>query len=250
MIAHFGMYDMPALHGANNRFWKAIRTELGVGPDHLTRTDDPWAVWKSDDLLISQTCGYPYRAKLHGHVQLVATPDYGLPDCPAGYYNSVLIARLDSNITKLGDMSGKRFAYNEALSQSGWAAPIMHLEAQGITPSSLLETGGHAVSAQAVADGLADIAGIDALTWTLLEEHAPDLTASLMVVDRTRATPALPFITALGRDADAIRSAMAQAVEKLSSADRAALHLKGVREIAAEEYLSIGKPKSPQDLLP
>jgi len=29
MIAMLGMYDMPALHSANDRFWALIRAHLG-----------------------------------------------------------------------------------------------------------------------------------------------------------------------------------------------------------------------------
>ena len=60
MIAFLGMYDMPPLRAANDAFWTAIRAELGYGPEHLTRTDDPWPVWQSPDLLFAQTCGWKF----------------------------------------------------------------------------------------------------------------------------------------------------------------------------------------------
>ena len=68
MIASLPMYDMPHLRGAHDRYWTAIRDALGYGPDALTRGGDPWAEWQSPDLLLGQTCGLPYRARLHDKV--------------------------------------------------------------------------------------------------------------------------------------------------------------------------------------
>lgn len=93
MIAHLGMYDRPETAAANDRFWTLIREHLGRGPQQLSREEDTWRVWTSPDLLLAQTCGCPYRTRLYGEVELIGTPDHGLPGCPAGHYNSVFIAR-------------------------------------------------------------------------------------------------------------------------------------------------------------
>ena len=74
MIAMLGMYDMPAIQPANDRFWQAIRAHLGHGPETLTRDRDYWEMWQSPDLLLGQTCGLPYRSRLHGRVARIATP--------------------------------------------------------------------------------------------------------------------------------------------------------------------------------
>ena len=95
MIAALPMYDRPETASANDRLWALIHEALGEGPKHLTREGDLWDIWTAPDLLLAQTCGLPYRARLHDRVTLVGTPDYGLPDLPAGYYQSVLIARAD-----------------------------------------------------------------------------------------------------------------------------------------------------------
>ena len=245
MIAFLGMYDLPALHAANDAFWNAIRAQIGTGPDTLTRTDDPWPVWESPDLFFAQTCGYPFRARLHRRVRLVGTPDYGLADCPPGHYRSVLVARADDTRT-LDEMAGARLAYNEALSQSGWAAPIHHLGARGIRPGALLQTGAHANSAAAVGAGDADLAGIDALTWELLGEHRAELTAALRVIGRTAPTPALPYITGPDRDAAEIHAAVARAITALAPAHRDALHLHGLVRIPTERYLAVPTPEPPE----
>ncbi|MES2143391.1 MAG: PhnD/SsuA/transferrin family substrate-binding protein, partial [Pseudomonadota bacterium] len=158
MIASLGMYDFGAAQAANDRLWALIRDDLrkrGIAaPEALTRGADAyWPAWASPQLLLSQTCGYPFRARLRDQVTLVGTPDYGLPGAPPGHYYSVLVARKDDPRVDLAAFDGARLAYNEDLSQSGWAAPQTHLAGLGLTLRPHLRTGGHQRSAGAVADG-------------------------------------------------------------------------------------------------
>jgi len=194
------MYAMPHARAAHDRFWAAIRTALGAGPDLLDQTDDMWGHWLSPDLLLSQTCGLPFRARLHDKVQLVGTPDYGLPGCPPGFYNSVLLVNGQNPANTLRDLDRQTLAYNEPLSQSGWAAPYAHFRDHGIRFVAGPHTGAHAASARAVADGDADIAALDAMTWAMLQCDDPALTAQLKEVGRTTPTPGLPYITARTRN--------------------------------------------------
>ena len=245
MIAMLGMYDMPALQGANDRFWQAIQAELGYGPDYLTRDMDFVDIWQSPDMLFAQTCGMPLRTFLHPDVTLIGTPDYGLPGVEPGYYYSALVVRADTTEDRLANFTGRRFAYNDAMSQSGWAGPMSHLSQAGVEFSELVETGGHHASASAVAEGRADLAGLDALTWTLLCKHDPDLTANLRVIETTAPTPTLPYITAKGRDAAPIATALRMAISSLSESDREALHLCGLVDIPVADYLAIPTPPGP-----
>ncbi len=247
MTAMLGMYDMPALQSANDRFWSLIRSHLEIGPMWLDRSRDFWEIWQDPDLVLAQTCGMPYRTRLHGRVQLVGTPDYGLPGCPPGYYTSVFVARKDDPRT-FSELAAGPFAYNEALSQSGWAAPISHLSDMGLTPAQLHQTGAHALSAQAVADGVADFAALDALTWILLKEHT-DLGDWLRDVSMTAPSPALPFITSTGRDPHRIAQAVRNAIADLSDADRKRLHIRGLIDIPADQYHSVSTPPTPAALL-
>lgn len=250
MIAALGMYDRPELRSATDGFWALIRDGLraqGIAaPEMLTRDDRAWmAGWLSPDLLLSQTCGLPFRARLQGHVALVGTPDFGVEGCPPGYYCSVLICRADAPRPALEDLPGLRFALNEGLSQSGWAAPLAHLQARGLTLRPSLASGGHRASALAVADGRADWAALDAVTWRLLQQHEPALARQLQVVDRTAPTPGLPYVTAAGRDPAPIRAAVQAAITALPAADRAALGLRGLVQIPAAAYLALPVPPLP-----
>jgi ABC-type phosphate/phosphonate transport system substrate-binding protein len=245
MIALLGMYDPPALHAANDRFWQLIRAELGYGPDALTRDMGFMDAWQSPDLLFSQTCGLPYRSVLHPDVTLIGTPDNGLPGVAPGYYCSALVVHADAQGSALADFAGSRFAYNQTMSQSGWAGPMDHIDRAGVRFASFVETGGHAASALAVAEGRADMAGLDLLTWTLIGEHDPDLAARLRIIDTSAPTPTLPYITAKSRDPVPILAAVRAAIAGLSESDRAALHLYGLVDIPADDYLSVPTPPAP-----
>ena len=244
MIAALPMYDFPGLRDGTDALWSAIRGELGRGPADLTRDRDIWDIWRDPALLLAQTCGLPYRARLHGAVRLVGTPDYGLPGCPPGHYNSVLILRAGDPRDETA-LCNTPFAFNEALSQSGWAAPLAHMAARGLTITPALQTGAHALSARAVAEGRADWAAIDALTWEFLCRFHPGDTGRLRVLARTLPSPALPYITGPGEDAQAIRAAVARAIDALPEATRAALHLRGVVALSPEAYLALPVPPPP-----
>ena len=239
------MYDYPHTRAANTLLWSLIREQLGYGPTELTHNSDPWDIWQSPDLVFSQTCGLPFRAGLHDKVQLIGTPDYGLIDCPAGYYNSVIVVSLASNIRDLKSLEGQSMAYNEGLSQSGWAAPQAHLKQANVSFKTGPCTGSHKASAQAVATSGADFAAIDALTWEMLRFNMPEITDKLRVLDRTVPTPALPYITSMPQDAGTIANAVESAIKALPTAARETLHLKGLVRLAPSAYLEMPLPTAP-----
>lgn len=244
MIAFLGMYDRPETAAANDQLWQAVRANLETSPETLDRDIDPWVAWQSADLLLAQTCGCPFRTRLYGEVQLVGTPDYGLPDCPPGHYRSVFVARKTEVSPRLEDFDRRRFGYNEALSQSGWAAPLIHMQDRGMLPGELVETGGHRASALAVAEGRADFAALDLLSWELMQVH-DDFAAELGVIDYTVPTPGLPFITALKQDPAKIFLALKSAIQSLDDDSRKTLHLQDLIYIEPSDYLAVPTPPGP-----
>jgi ABC-type phosphate/phosphonate transport system substrate-binding protein len=252
MIASLGMYDRTEVQAANDRLWALIRDALraqGItAPEGLTRGAGAyWEAWTSPDLVLSQTCGYPYRARLHDKVTLIGTPDYGVEGCAPGYYRSVLVARADDPRSTVPAFDGAAFAYNEALSQSGWAAPQTFAGSIGIRLIPSLCSGGHVLSARAVADGRAEIAAIDAVTWSMIARY-DSFAAGLKVVGQTEPTPGLPYVAALGTDAGAMFAAIATAIDALPQPDRDILRLRGVLRIEPAAYLAIPSPPSPGEL--
>jgi len=244
VIASLPMYDRPETVDATDRFWSEIAARLDQAPDALSREGDLWDQWLSPDLVLSQTCGFPYRARLHDRVTLIGTPDYGLPGCPPGHYNSVLVVRDDDPRETLADFADAPFAYNESMSQSGWAAPATHAAAQNLSLSPAVQTGGHARSAAAVAEGQADLAAIDAMTWHLMLAYG-DFTGKLRELSRTEPTPGLPYIAAIGADRDATFNAITDAIAALPPDLRQRLGLRGLVAIPPQDYLAVPTPDAP-----
>lgn len=245
MIASLPMYDWEEVRPATDRLWALIRDRLGAAgvdaPESLSRDGDPWAAWESARLLLGQTCGLPYRSRLHGRVDLVGTPDYALEGAPPGHYYSVLVVRADE-AGPWTDFLGCVLAINDVHSQSGWAAPQNHAAHIGRRFDNVLATGAHRHSARAVADGRADIAAIDAVSWRLVTAHDPAIAAKLRVAGSTEPTPGTPMITARGNDSGLVFAAVADAIPALSPADQAALGLRGIVRIPPEAYLAVPTP--------
>ena len=245
MIAGLPMYDRTETAPAHDRYWRLIRTALAdnniAAPEQLTRECDPWALWTDPDLTLAQTCGLPFRAHLHGSVSLVGTPDFGLPDCAPGYYFSEIIVRDSDPRDTVDAFSEATLGFNDALSQSGWAA----VSATGATFATHLRTGGHRASARAVAGGRADIAALDAVTWRDLQRYEPDLRRSLRSLGHTHPTPGLPYIAAKDADADRTAQAIAAAITQLTPADRDTLGITTLVQIPAADYLALPLPPRP-----
>ncbi|MDA8585188.1 phosphate/phosphite/phosphonate ABC transporter substrate-binding protein [Rhodobacteraceae bacterium] len=247
MIASLPMYDRPETRAAHNRLWALVRDNLrasdALAPEVLTRNDQLGDQWLHPDLCLSQTCSLPYRTKLHGKVSLVATPVHSLP-CPPGHYYSVLVVRTNDPRTGFTDFDGAILAYNDANSQSGWAAPYALAESAGIAFGQTVQSGAHQASAKAVVDKTADLAALDAVTWDMIKRYDPWV-ADLKEIATTPPTPALLYIAALERDVDQTRDALANAIDRLSPADRTTLCLTGLTALSSDDYLALPTPDTP-----
>lgn len=245
MIASLMMYQRPELAEANNNLWALIHKGLAAAgvdsPATLSQDAEEFFVWKNTDLVLSQTCGMPYRKWLHDKVVLVGTPDYGLEGCPAGYYRSAMIVRTDDTRTEISQFEDAIFAYNQTFSQSGYAAPFQHMKARGFWFENRLEVGQHLEAARAVATGRADIASLDAVTWRNIAAFDA-FAAEVRVLEWTVPTPGLPLITAMGNNADVLFAAVAGAIDALDAPSKSLLGLNGIVKIAKDEYLNVPNP--------
>jgi ABC-type phosphate/phosphonate transport system substrate-binding protein len=208
------MYDWPELQAANDALWAAVAEQLiaaGVKevPNALTRSDNLDAVWTSPALLLAQTCGYPLLKTLAGRVQLVATPRYRAAGCEGPFRRSAIVVRLDAPVEHLAELRGARCALNERSSDSGMnllraaVAPLAHGSAFF---SSVVATGSHRASAEAVAAGGADVAALDAVTYAHLRRWRPETARRLRVLQWTARTPGLPLITAITTDPETVQT--------------------------------------------
>ena len=240
-IATLSMYDVPAVNHHTDAFWQAIATELakaGVqAPGKLARDVDDWTAWQHADLLFSQTCGFPFVSKLEGQVTLIGTPDYGAIKGQPGWYNSKVICRADDPRGSLDAFKGATFAYNGLDSQSG-VMSIMFLLHRTLGDQRhfgpCVQSGGHANSAAMVAQGSADIAAVDSVTWMNIQRDQPDL--NLRVLAETDPTPGLPYITHKDHDGNVFADAVEAAIDGLDQETKDALHLRGFWRSAPGDY--------------
>ena len=245
MIASLPMYVWPELAEAHDRYWDLIRERLeeaGIdAPELLSQEATEIDVWTDPGLVLSQTCGMPYRTELRGSVELVGTPDFGVEGCAPGYYRSVIVVRADDPRTRLENFSGGVFAFNRTDSQSGYAAMYTHMASGGFWFERQLGTGRHADSAVAVADGKADIASIDAVSWRFITRYG-ECSSSLRVLDWTEPSPGLPYIAAAGTSVAAIFAAVAGAIDALSPEDRDLLGIRSLVQIPEAAYMAVPNP--------
>ncbi len=256
MIASLMMYKNGTVNPAIDRYWAEIHNALaqrGINsPSALSQNAGEFEVWQHPELILSQTCGMPYRLWLKDDVQLVGTPDYGLSGCAPGFYRSAIVVRADDPRDDFADYRDARFAYNKTWSQSGYSAAYAHASAAGFWFEQRSETGQHLESARAVANDNADIATLDAVTWLLMQRHSEHdaITGELRVLDWTAPTPGLPYITSASQDATLVFDAVSAAIASMSAADREALSLKGLVRIERDQYLAVSNPPNEDYRLP
>jgi ABC-type phosphate/phosphonate transport system substrate-binding protein len=231
LSANLTMYDWPETRAETDRRWSVLRDALRAkgfeAPETLQRPEDQLAAWLSPDLLIGETCTYPLATELDGKVRYVATPVHHATGCGCGSYRSAIVRRKPGadvavpaeagpQITAEA-ISGKQAA-NSDDSLSGYVALQRDASSLGLdlpAASDVLWTGSHRGSIRAVANGDADFAAIDCVTWKMALEHEP-ASASLHVAGWTAARPGLPLITSLAFDDEAferIRSAVLAAID-------------------------------------
>ncbi len=212
-VASLPMYNPAEAPGASAALWSGIARHFrkaGIKdvPDRLLERPACPDHWFSDDLLFSQTCGYPLTHVLRGRVQLVATPCYETEGCEGASYCSFVIVARDSPAASLADLRGKRVAFNTPDSQSGMnalRAMIAPLAGGKRFFAEAIETGSHAASLTAVAAGKADVAAIDCVSFSLFRRHGRADVKAVRVLCRTGSAPNLPFITAVSASPDLVR---------------------------------------------
>lgn len=242
LIATLPMYDWAAVRPATDMLWSALsialRSEGYDAPESLNRSDRRETLWRSPRLILGQTCGFPYVSDLRDCVTLIGTPDYGEPNCPAGWYRSVIVVRATDPRSDLETFRGATLAVNGRDSQSGTMA-MMHSVARFAHDQAFFdavsESGSHSNSIDQVANGRADIAAIDSITWRLATAHQ-SAASDLRVLSRTAPTPGLPYVAARSFDAGSLASAVEKGLASLDPTTAASLSLRGFVRTRPDDY--------------
>ncbi len=182
--------------GLRQRGWSDAM-QIETAPDELMD------FWRSPDLLLSQTCGYPLVTALQHTVQVLAVPEFDLPGCTGVRYCSAIVVPQHGART-LQELRGAVAAVNGPHSHSGMNAlrhAIAPLARDGRFFSKVLLSGSHMSSLALVQRGEADVAAIDCVSYALTARHAPERVTGVRVLQYSEPAPGLPLIASTRLDA-------------------------------------------------
>ena len=248
-LASLAMYrEPPAIAEATRGLWAYLREHLRAAgmadvPEALDENMAHDAAWLDQRLLLAQTCGYPLATRLQGQVRVVATPVYSHPGCEGALSGSFLIVRADAAASSIAELRGGMAAINDWASNTG-----MNLLRRTVAPHAVdgrffarvTESGSHRASLDLVAQGKADVAAIDCVTFGNLARFAPEMVAGVRILAETAKTPGLPLITRAAASEDEIaplRAALDDFAQDPAAAPlRDTLGLMGFAVLAASAY--------------
>lgn len=242
------MYDFPELVAHTDGLWEEIARHLtrrGVTPVPSALVRPSGSLhdhWLEPGVLLSQTCGFPLVRVLTEaqHVLGSFAVTCGNPDRP-GWYRSVVVCRADDARASdgLAAFDGAPVASNDVGSLSGWVSLGVVLAEAGIGPGPITFTGGHASSVEAVRNGVADLASIDAHSFSLLLAHRRAAVEGLRVIGHGPEVAMTPLFTAHAELVPILREAIGAAMETIAPATRAALQIGGFVEGGREMHARV-----------
>ncbi|AJK47652.1 phosphate/phosphite/phosphonate ABC transporter substrate-binding protein [Burkholderia plantarii] len=256
-IAGLPMYNVTPHHGA---LWRALLDDALAafarrgGTREVSVLEEPFGelmpLWRRADLLLSQTCGYPFRMLGIADVaRLIATPCFDADGCDGAWYSSVLVvsaAAQARGATTLAGCRGLRAACNGDDSHSG-----MNAFRRAVAPlargerffASVTAFGSHRNALDALAAGHADCAAIDCVTFAYLRDALPERLREIRVIGTSAGAPGLPLIASRRLD-DRQAGWLRDALDVACSADPArarALRLRGFKTVAEADYDRIAR---------
>ena len=123
----------------------------------------------------------------------------------SSYYRGIIVVRTDSGIRSFSGLKGRRFAFTDRNSTTGFALPVRHMKRNALGPpehffSEIIYTGNHDSALLAVYSGSADGA---ALSTTRLDPLNAKLD-QLRIIWRSETIPLGPFVARKGLGAATI----------------------------------------------
>jgi len=185
LMLRFATFLSPVLYDTYASIAHYIGERLGVPTTlHIGQSLDEFAAGEAD---VGFLCGLLYaNMQQPRSVELLAAPVvqgsryHGEP-----LYYSDVIVRNDSSYNSFDALQGCRWAYNEEASHSGYNIVSYSLLLRGKTFDSfgsMLKTGSHFASVQAVLDGKADAAAIDSHVLDVWFQQKPQFARQLRVI--------------------------------------------------------------------
>lgn len=192
-LVSFGMYPFPELDQGYDALWAEVARRLDWVPETIDRTTPVAQAWRDPSLVVGQACGWPLVTTLGSSVTLLGGFRLSLGDAVGTHYRSVILAR-----DPLGPdgFVGLRAGVNSLDSLSGWIS-LLNTAVPGAAhwPGPVMLTGSHALSLEALLDGVVDVASFDEVSLAHLTRRQPDVLRPLVEVGRGPLVPSLPLVT-------------------------------------------------------
>lgn len=242
------MYNLPEMREVNACFWQALRgllleADLKDVPEKLVFERGPVPSRLEDELLFSQTCGYPLETVFKGQALRLGAPIYDTPGCDGATHRAYFLVHANSPAQTLADLRGGVFLLNSPVSNSGMNLPRRALaEIAGGKPffRQVIETGGHPASLDRLLHGEGDVASIDCVTYAFWRYYRPEAAARVRILAETPISPSIPFATSVATPAAVVttlRAALrAVATEPRYAAARAGLMITGIADVPGAAY--------------
>ena len=207
------MYDIIEIRHAHDALWKGIARHFRKqGLKHVPRRlvhDQPVnSLWSNNNLCMSQCCGFDIVHRYKHQLQVLATPWFNAPGCSKGNYSSAIVVPTDSSYDDVTEMAGKVAVVNGPESHSGMNALFSLVSPHSRNSKFFAEikiSGSHSESLALLAEGKADVASIDCITYELLGRYRPAAIKGTRQLGLTYSAPAPPYVTAGKFDMETIK---------------------------------------------
>jgi len=150
---------------------------------------------RTGEIDMAFVCTYSY---VSGHdrfgLELVAVPEKDGKTT----YKSYIIARKDSSIKSFVGFKGKKFAFTDPMSTTGYLYPISLLRNLNVRPEQFFAgysfTYSHDNSVRAVVKGIVDGAAVESMVYDYLTEINPELISRVQVIYESGKFAAPPVV--------------------------------------------------------
>ena len=201
--ASLPMYDLPECRKATDAWWSGVSRHMhdaGITdvPTQLQHDIPVNTLWESNDLFLSQCCGFDV---IHGYKNTLNTllvTDWNAEGCLSGEYSSWVVVHEDSPFENISDLYNRTAIINGIESHSGMNSlmPLVQPYSQdGTFFSRIKVSGSHVDSLLAIQQRHADVAAIDCVTYALLKRYRPQALEGICIIGQTASAPAHPLVT-------------------------------------------------------
>ena len=149
------------------------------------------------NLLLGHTCGYPYVTRWNKSHQLICVPEFDIPGCEGTLYSSWFVCGSADKRDTIEAFRDGVAVINGPNSNSGmnvFRYQVSPFAKNGSFFNDVIVSGSHINSMRAVAEGRAEIAAIDAVSYHYIVQAEPTLARQTRIMGQSVKTTGLPFI--------------------------------------------------------